>query len=188
MREIEVLVKVLSPKQKALRSLRRFKLVGSKETIDWYFYDPRRQNLRPLHNGRLKECFRIRQKDQKCYLAYKVDHFNQQGVWQYSDEHEVLVNDWATMLKIIQHLGLKPLVKVDNIKRTYLTKQYEIVLEEVRDLGLFLEVERLHVPARVPVKTIKQEIWQFIEQLDLKVGPEANAGKPELMLRKRKKR
>lgn len=188
MKEIEILVKVLSPKKKALQSLKRFKFIGSKETIDWYFYDPQRTNLKPSRGGRLTECFRLRQKDKKYLLAYKVDHFNQQGIWQYSDEHEVLVSNLAVMQKIIQHLGLKLLVKVDNIKRTYLTKQYEIVLEEVKGLGLFLEVESLNVPAKASVKTIKQEIWQFIKSLGIKVNPEVNAGKPELLLRKKSKR
>ena len=87
-------------------------------------------------------------------------------------------------IQISKHLGLKELVKIDNTKYTYLTNGYEIVLEDVKNLGLFLEVEKLAQVSDDEIVNTKQEMRDFIKKLGIEIGDELNMGKPELMLRK----
>ena len=80
--------------------------------------------------------------------------------------------------------GLRELIKIDNLKRTYRAGDYTLEFETVADLGLFLEVEYC-TPDDVDVAQIKSQIQTFIDNLGFAVSPELNAGKPELMLHKK---
>ena len=183
MKEIEILVQVLDKKEKVIKILGKFNFVGVKKTLDIYFFDPLRDELKPDAKGALDRCFRLRKKDDKNFLAYKIDRFNENGIWLYSDEHEVEVSNFETIIEILKHLGLEILVEIENEKHTYLTDRYEIVFEEVKNLGLFFEVECLEVTEKGEVVEIKKEIWKFIKSLNIEVGEELNVGKPELMLK-----
>lgn len=185
MKEVEILVQVFDDKKTVLRKLNRFNFKGIKGTLDVYFYDPKRSNLKPDSKGSLRECFRLRRKDNKNFIAYKVDNF-EKGKWIYSDEHETEVLDFKKAEKIIEHLGLKPLVKIDNKKHTFLTKDYEIVFEEVEGAGFFLEVEKIKVSHKENIKKAKRDIWNFIKSLDIKTSKELNIGKPEFILKLRR--
>jgi adenylate cyclase class 2 len=186
MKEIEILVEVFSKKEDVLNILNKFNFIGKKEVLDIYFYDEQRNSLKPKQ-GRLTECFRLRKKDKTIYVAYKTDKFDNDGYWLYSDEEETEVKDFYTMIKIISNLGLKQLIRIDNIKHTFLSPDYEIVLEEVKDLGIFLEVEKRDVNDNKEILLVKQEILKFIDSLGIKHGGELNAGKPELMLKKKRR-
>ena len=76
-------------------------------------------------------------------------------------------------------MGLKELVRIDNNKHIFETEEFEIVLEEVKNLGLFLEVENKNLKGTI--KEIKNSILKFIKNLNFKFE-EMNQGKPELML------
>lgn len=187
MKEVEILVEVKSSLKDALSSLEKYKYSGVKETTDRYFFDPLRLNLQPDTEGRLLECFRIRLRGGHAFMTYKVDIFKNK-VWQHSEENEIQVSDSSVASAIIKSLGLKELVVIKNRKHIFVTNKYEIALEEVDDLGLFLEVEALDTKVHVNIEKIKKGIRGFVADLDLQVGQELNLGKPELLLRKLKSR
>src|SRR3989339_1677024 len=139
MKEVETLVQVFESKNKVLKKLKQFNFLGAKKVLDVYYYDPLRAELRPDHANKLRACFRLRQKDKHCYMTFKKDVFGKNDKWSHSEEHEIEISDLRTAENIIEHLGLKTLVEIDNLKWTYLTNNLEIVFEEVKDLGLFLE-------------------------------------------------
>ena len=182
MKEVEILVQVFEDKKKVLDKLKKFHFEGKTRVLDTYFYDPKRVNLKPKESGRLTECFRLRKKADKIFLAYKLDNFDRDGDWIYSDEHETEVADAKAIIKIIDRLGFKTLVEINNEKSIFIDGDYEIVLEDVKGLGLFLEVERLHVKNNENVPKIKKNLWKFIQSLGFDVSKELNVGKPELML------
>jgi adenylate cyclase class 2 len=183
MKEVEILVEVKENKKDVLKKLNKYNFAGKKEVLDIYFYDKKRDALKPRGN-RLIECFRLRKKDKTNYITYKIDKFDESNNWLYSEEEETEIKDFDVAFKIISNLGLVPLVEIDNVKHTYYTKKYEIVLEEVKNLGLFLEVERLKVEDEENIMEVKKEIFSFINSLNIKIGNELNSGKPELMLNK----
>jgi len=183
MKEVEILFEVSDSFDVAQEKLSKFEFHGSKKTLDIYYADPLRKELQPTSINTLNSVFRLREKDGICFLAYKVNHY-EGDEWTYSDEHEVSVSDLRTMENIIEHLGFKTLVEIDNVKHTYVTDRFEIVLEEVKSLGIFLEVERLVVDDTEDIEVSKKEIRSFVNSLGIHMGRELNIGKPELMLQK----
>ncbi|MEX2410040.1 MAG: class IV adenylate cyclase [Candidatus Paceibacterota bacterium] len=183
MKEIEILVKIEDTKSNVLKTLSEYERVGIKETLDIYFYDPLRKDLQPEKDFRLKRSFRLRKKDGNFFLTYKIDNFDKDNKWIYSNEHETGVDKFEELMKTIKHLGFKELVRIENKKHTFKTTNYEIVFEDVKNLGYFLEVEKMSEVSDDKVAEVKQEIREFIKSLNIKVGNELNAGKPELMLR-----
>lgn len=182
MKEIEILVELLEDKESALKKLSKISKETTKHTKDIYYFHELNEKLKPKGNLFPTECFRIRSKQGKYFLAYKVDQFDKNEQWIYSDEYETEVRDFETTTKIIGLLGYTKLVELDNIKHTFETKEFEIVLEEVKDLGVFLEVESKEVTKEPLI--VKKKIKGFIESLNIKTSKELNAGKPELMLKK----
>ena len=63
MKEIEILVEVYSTPQEIIKTLEKFEFLGINETIDTYFYDPLRDNLKPNGKLQIDECFRVRTKN-----------------------------------------------------------------------------------------------------------------------------
>lgn len=186
MKEVEILVEVFDTKENVLSILKKFKDGGIKNTIDKYYYDPLRENLKPM-NLRLTECFRIRQKENINYITYKVDKFNKDDKWIYSDEYETRVESISELSKIIEHLGLKELITINSKKHLFTTDTYEIVFETIENLGNFIEVEFKSEEDFDNVLEIKEKIQEFIKNLGLNISEELNMGKPELMLRRNNK-
>lgn len=185
MKEIEILVEVYSSLEEVKKVLSIFDYKGSKEVLDEYYYDPKRDNLKPDRENKLYECLRLRQKEDDYYITYKDDAFDN-GKWLYSNEYETKVESIDITRNILNRLGFIKFIEIDNKKSIYEYDKYEITLEEVKDLGLFLEVEYC-TNDDVDVKKIKKEIQEFIDGLNINVSEELSMGKPELYLNRNKK-
>lgn len=184
-KEVEILVEVFGSKEEVVSKLKFCKYVGEKIVTDIYLFDPKRDDLKPDQSGQLTKCLRIRKSGEKSFMTYKLDYFDTNGIWLYSDECETEIGDFEKILSIFLELGFEELVKIENKKSVFVTDKYEIVLEEVKDLGLFLEVESLEVSDGDDIIQVKKEIWDWIQSLGINVGLEMTMGKPELMLRKK---
>lgn len=183
MKEIEVLVEVYDDYKFVLEKLMKFEYKGLKETTDDYYYDPLRKNLKPDNNFQLSECLRLRTKNNEYSVTYKVDKFDEEKKWLYSDEYETKIESIEQARMIIEKLGLKKLLTINNLKHTYIYNDYEIVLEIVKDLGVFMEVEYC-TDKDVNIIEIKRNIQKFIDGLGFNVSSELNMGKPEMIIRK----
>lgn len=181
MKEIEILVKINDNIENVLEVFEKFEYIDTEAVIDEYYYDPKRDNLKPNKNNNITQCLRLRTKGNENYITYKDDVFDN-DIWLYSNEYETEVNNIDILKEILNRLGLKKLVTVKNNKKFYKYNTYEITLENVEDLGYFMEVEYL-ANEDVDVKEIKKEIRDFIDSLGLNVK-EANIGKPEMILNK----
>ncbi len=183
MHEIEILVEVYDSVDKIKKLFKKlnFKYVGKKKTIDEYYYDPKRSELKPDKNGQLYHCLRLRQKNNEYFITYKDDVFKGEK-WIYSDEYETKVESIDTLKTIFDKLGLVKFIEINNEKETYTTDNYEIVIENVKDLGIFMEVE--YCGSSDDIDKIKKDIQTFIDNLNINVSDELNVGKPELYLKK----
>ena len=180
MKEIEVEVAFDNTKEEVMKILSKFEFIGEKDIYDTYYFDPKRTNLKPESDLRLSETFRLRKKDDKCFITYKKQHFEGK-LWIYSDEYETEVKDYDTMRKIIAMLELEPLINVHNKRRIYKYEDFEIELEDVEGLGCFIEVEKLSNCKKDEI-LIKEEIRNFIRSLKLKNTRELNIGKNQYLL------
>lgn len=179
--ELEVLVEVLDDINKVMLCLNEYKFLSKSYIIDYYYYDPLRYNLLPYKDNKLYSSFRLRNKNDKYYLTYKNDNYSN-GIWVYSDEYETEVSNYENIKKIIYNLGLKPLLTLNSKKLYYSYKNYEVTLEIVDDLGIFLEVELKLEITKSEVNYYKKEINNFISNLGITVTKELNSGKPELYI------
>ena len=184
MKEIEILVEVYDDIYSIKEKLKDFDYLGLKHTIDEYYYDPKRDELKPDKNNQLNHCLRLRTKNNEYSITYKDDVF-ENDKWLYSNEYETKVDNIDITREIFNKLGLKKFIVIDNKKETYKYNDYEIVIEDVKDLGLFMEVEYC-TKEDVDIKKIKKEIQNFIDNLDIKVSKELNMGKPEMYIKKNK--
>ena len=105
--------------------------------------------------------------------------------YTFSNKYESNIENIDMVREIFNRLGLIKFIEINNNKETYKYNDYEIVIEDVKDLGLFMEVEYC-TNEDVDVKKIKEEIQTFINSLGLNVSEELNMGKPEMYLRKNK--
>lgn len=182
MKEIEILVEVYEDIDKIKELFKKFEYVGLKRTIDEYYYDPLRDTLKPDKTGGLNHCLRLRQKNDEYSVTYKDDVF-ENGKWLYSDEYETKVESLEMTHEIFNKLGLIKFIEIDNEKETYTYENYEIVIENVKDLGIFMEVEYC-TNEDIDIKEEKSKIQEFINSLEINVSDELNMGKPEMYMKK----
>ena len=182
--ELEVLVEVHSTYEQALDALKQLDFIQESFTEDIYYVDPLRDTLQP-QNFRLRASFRLRNRGGRSFVTYKDDYFEGDR-WLYSDEQETEISDFVTAQKILNKLGFEKMVVLKNLKRIYRYNSYEVVLEKVEDLGVFLEVELKRNISESNVISEKEKIHTFINALKVDCSSELNCGKPELYLRRNK--
>ncbi len=182
MKEIEVLVELHDEITNIKKKFEKFNYEGLKRVVDEYYYDPKRDALKPDKENQLSHCLRLRSKNDDYSITYKDDVF-ENGKWLYSNEYETKVESIIMMKKIFDRLGLVKFIEIDNKKEIYTYNDYEIVIEDVKDLGIFMEVEYC-TNDNVDVKQVKEEIQNFINGLELNVSEELNMGKPEMYMKK----
>lgn len=180
--ELEILVEIYSTYEQVLGALKHLDFVQESLTEDIYYVDPIRDTLQPK-NFRLSASFRLRKKGNKAFMTYKDDYF-QGDTWLYSDEQETEIGDFTVGQEILKRLGFQKMVVLKNLKRIYRYNSYEIVLEKVENLGIFLEVELKRKISEEDVIPEKEKIQVFIDSLKVNCSSELNCGKPELYLRR----
>jgi predicted adenylyl cyclase CyaB len=185
-KEIEILWVLETKIEDCLGVLNQRAKSSKSEITDLYFVDPKRDDLKPIE-FRLNHCLRIREIRKadiiKSYITFKKDFFDD-DVWLYSDENETEIESFNDMKSILEKLGFEVLIEIINTKTKFIIDNYEIVIEKVKDLGNFLEIEIIDSEGIENIEEAKEEIRTFLNALGIKVGDEMNAGKPELMLRK----
>ena len=157
---------------------------GSKHTIDEYFYNTKTNQFAPNTKGELTECLRIRTTKDAVYYTYKDDVFLADGSWSHSNEYETKISDAETMRQALARQYYEPLVTIDSHKTKYQLNDFEFTLEEVKELGTFLEIEHM-ADSSEDVSEIKDGIRSLAKNTGFAIDSELTIGKPELLLRQR---
>lgn len=183
--EVEILYQVnqtIESAQEILDAIDAKKL-SSKRTVDEYFYNKATSQFLPKEDMAITECLRIRQAGDAAYYTYKKDIFLADGAWSHSDEYETGVDDPETLRQELLKQQYTPLVVVDCQKTKYMWKEYEITLEDVTNLGVFLEIEHV-ADQHDDIALVKAQIREDMKKLGFTTLEEVTTGKPELLLRK----
>jgi len=90
-------------------------------------------------------------------------------------EYETEVKDPEEMNKILLTLGYSPIVEVKKTRRKGKLGEYEICLDEVEQLGTFVELEKMADDNTNPEK-IKEELFVELESLGLSRKDEETKG------------
>jgi adenylate cyclase class 2 len=80
------------------------------------------------------------------------------------DEYETAVADREQMHHAILAMGFRPTVRIAKARRTAELPAISLCVDEVADLGTFLELERM-VPDDVPGEAVQAELAAFVSSL-----------------------
>lgn len=111
----------------------------------------------PVENG--VNVFRIREQDGKFILTLKQQVTNQLDCLEYETD----INQPEKVVKMIELLGFAEISSVNKTRIKGKYKDLEICLDEVEQLGSFIEVEKMVEEGNA--ETIQSELWQFLESI-----------------------
>lgn len=183
MKEIEITMELLDTLENAKAQLANLKFIGEEKIIDTYFYDPNKYNSMPTSNKELGECLRLRSKNGKMFVSYKIDKYDEEENWLYADNYETEVPNVQAALTQFNQSNLKEMMTIKKIRQHYTNDNYEIYIENVEELGNFIEIEKI-VNDDIDIIKLKKEMKEFADTLNIKISDTLNTGKPEMMLRK----
>ena len=122
------------------------------------------------------EFLRIRESPKGSSINYK--HFYPENVEKtdYCDEFETRVENVEAVKKIFQSLDIKTAVVVEKVRTTWMLEDVEIVIDDVKELGSYIELE-----ATTHFKNPqdgRKLLYEILEKLHAKVGEEDLRGYP----------
>lgn len=101
-----------------------------------------------------------------------------------SVEHEVEVSSRDEMEKAILLMGFKEMVKISKTRIITHYNGYEICIDEVADLGTFIEMEKL-TEDDVAAEGVQEEMFKFFETIGISRADRIMYGYDLLLLEKR---
>jgi adenylate cyclase class 2 len=146
---------------------------GEKTEIDIYFDHP---DMQILSGGR---ALRVREADGKYRLTYKGPKKDDETTSR--EEIEIGIESAMEMIKILDELGFYEICEVKKLRKTYLLKDLIITLDNVADLGEFIEVEGKASNDR-EFEEKKDEIFKFLKELGLSTGAISQKSYLEMLL------
>ena len=172
MLEIEIKSKIESPETIERRVTEMggtFKKVVVEE--DLYFNHPSRDF------AKTDEAVRLRKTEGRFYLTYKGPKLDR--LTKTREEISVEVKEWDSTAAFLKKLGFQEVQAIKKRRRYLKLNEYDIMLDDVKGLGSFIEVEKHG-------KYNPQELIGFLASLGIK-GSETKSYL-ELMLEKDEKR
>ena len=161
--EVEIQVEIENIKPLADLMEKSGKFLFSEHQIDHY-YTPSHRNFADLKP--INEWLRLRNSDGKYSITYKNWHRDENKKAHHCDEYETSLGEIDQLEKILNVLNFTTVVIVDKKRKAYLYKDYEIALDEVKDLGNFVEIEYKGKKVRDP-NEIAKEMKEFLKSLSL---------------------
>lgn len=179
--EVEVKIKVDSFEE--LRgNLPKFgKIVKSIRQIDEY-YTPRHRDFF-AHKPYPVEWLRIRTNPDRAIFEYDKSFDNEDGSQYYADEYETEVSQPDELRKILEFLDFKKVITVDKQREYWDCGGFEVCLDEVKDLGFFIEVE---IKGEIKdTKEARQRCFKFLDKIGVEDSERNHIkdGYPDLLLK-----
>jgi adenylate cyclase class 2 len=98
-------------------------------------------------------------------------------------EHEVKVDSASELEQMLLLMGLKRIVRVKKIRRKTKYKEYEICVDDVEELGSYMEIEKMAEKDADP-HAIHQELVGVLESLGINLEGRVTKGYDIIMLDK----
>ncbi|MBU0976122.1 MAG: class IV adenylate cyclase [Patescibacteria group bacterium] len=140
MKDIEVELKYRVKNKKGLLSWlnKHAKKAYEYHQIDEYFTRPDKN----FFDKKIPdEYLRIRRSGMSYSIAYKLWYSTEEGEGTHCDEYETDVKDGKQLEKIFKALEFKTLVIVDKKRAAYDYRNFEIAVDDVREVGVVCEIE-----------------------------------------------
>lgn len=156
------------------------KLVKSIQQIDEYYTPCHRNFFEPKNPI---EWLRIRTNPDRAIFEYdKSINMQENGQQDYAQEYETEVKQPEELRKILDFLDFKKVVIVDKQREYWDCNEFEVVLDEVKSLGSFVEVELKGNFSDTALG--RKKCIDFLEKLGMKISENdiIKKGYPVLLL------
>ncbi len=179
--EIEIKLPLINPQEVREFLNTHAKLVS--ENIyqkDTYFVPAQRDFLAVKYPF---EWLRLRQSSKDTSINYK--HFHPENVEKtdYCDELETKIGDSSVMENMLKSLDFKEVIVVEKSRTTWLFEDVEIVVDEVSNLGSYIELEATkHFENPLDGRPY---LFAVLKRLNAQVGEEDLRGYPFRILEKK---
>lgn len=133
----------------------------------------------------LKEWLRIRTNPNRSVFEYSQAFYKENGDLDYANEYETQIAEPEELKKILEFLDFKKVVVVDKNREYWNCGKFEVALDEVSDLGSFVEVEAKGDFA--DTKEAREACIEFLSQLGIEYeGNAVKMGYPTQLLKLKK--
>ena len=177
--EIELRAKILNPQllPKKLNDLSGIIEKNNNERqVDVY--------LKHENDEERKMVVRIRKNYEKnsAILTFKGKSKNEQDIaWQ---DYDTPISNPERLERILVSNGYVYVCLIDKIRQSFKYKEFEINVDNIRDLGLFIEIEKQGEEDNI--EFIKKEIIELLETIGVNENNIITQGYVQLMLEKEK--
>jgi len=181
MREIEVKAK-LGDEEKVTSELKKLGAVFSEpikqiDTVYTKIIGDVEEYLKNDHFVRIRE-----RSDGRFIFTVKVPKAARENLAK--TEHETEVKDAKELEQCLFLMGYKTSNKVTKIRRSCKIKDYEICLDEVEELGTFVEIEKMVKDEEISDQDVLNELKNFLFSLGVERESEVRKGYDILMIEK----
>ena len=122
------------------------------------------------------EFFRVRKENNKYIINYKKKHDN------YVDEYESEISNFESFSKILNVYGFKETCCIEKTREKYLYQdKYEISFDDVKDLGLFMEIEIIKYTKNKDEEY--QDLIALLYELNINLNQISNKRYPEYFIK-----
>ncbi len=188
MKEVEALFPLKQDIETALEKVAESgRYTGPKvsEVTDTFYFSPEEAVTAESKLASIQQrCCRLREKTAGILLTVKDDVRDESGNWLYSNEYEVSVKDVSTAENMIKFFGWVKGFSLKMRKHVFVGQDEELVLEEVEQIGNFVECESKHLhETDGQVMETRLGFQKLLQSMGLEFGEELSMGKPELFIR-----
>lgn len=178
--EIEVKAR-LKDKNAVMEKLRalgcEFSSVKTQDDMVWV---EKTGNLETFLSNKVFLRIRIQNNEKVIMTAKKPKDPNNAGLVK--REHEVVVDSAEEARGVLSLMGLQEAVRAVKKRQTAKYKEFEICIDEVDNLGSFIEVEKIADEAEAD--RAQKEMWELLESLGISPDDQVKKGYDILMLEK----
>ena len=131
----------------------------------------------------VSEWLRLRESKKGFSLNYKKWH-NEDGSKTVScDEFETKIENPDSLKKLFGNLNFKELISVEKNRNVWNYKDTEIAIDEVKELGSFIEIEAKGNFTNI--EEVKKHLYEILKEIGAEVGEQDFEGYPYLLLKKK---
>lgn len=145
------------------------------------YYNPPHRNF--LEKKPVSEWLRLRESKKGYNLNYKKWHNSDGNKTVSCDEFETKIENIESLKKIFTSLNFKELIIVEKTRNTWNYKDTEIAIDDVKELGNFIEIEAKGNFASI--EEAKKHLHSILKEIEAKTGEQDFEGYPYLLLKKK---
>ncbi len=179
--EVEIQAIIKNPKEAEKKLKKVGKYLKARKQVDKYFVPSNKDYFKidpPV------EYIRVRYEKDKSHINYSFVRFDRNLKLVAANEYETLVGEPKMAESMFQKIGLIPKVTVVKIRKYFDCDDFEVVLDQVKGLGNFIEVEAKKDLGGV--KKTRQACQKFLDDLNVKYEVLKLMGYPRLLHLKQK--